>query len=55
MKNAVKRAKTPLKKCKHAHSDPMLALFNLRNTPLQSIGYSPVEQIMSRNTRTLLL
>ena len=32
----------------------MLALLNLRNTPLQSTGYSPVEQIMSRKTRTIL-
>ena len=42
--------KTLMRKCKHANSDPMLALLNLRNIPLQSTGYSPVEQIMNRKT-----
>ena len=52
--NAVKTVKTLMRKCKHAHTDPMLALLNLRNPPSQSTGYSPVEQIMNRKTRTLL-
>ncbi|XP_052785334.1 uncharacterized protein K02A2.6-like [Mya arenaria] len=52
--SAVKRAKSLIKKCKHSHTDPMLALLNLRNTPLQSTGYSPAEQSMNRQTRTLL-
>ena len=52
--NAVKSAKRLMKKCKLSHTDPMLALLNLRNTPQQSTSYSPVQQLMSRQTRTLL-
>ena len=43
-----------MKKAKHSHTDPMLALLNFRNTPQQSTDYSPVQQLMNRKTRTLL-
>ncbi|XP_053389324.1 uncharacterized protein LOC128552315 [Mercenaria mercenaria] len=52
--NAVKTAKCIMKKAKHSHTDPMLALLNFRNTPQQATSYSPAQQLMNRKTRTLL-
>ncbi|XP_053403100.1 uncharacterized protein K02A2.6-like [Mercenaria mercenaria] len=52
--NAVKTAKRIMKKAKHSHTDPMLALLNFRNTPQQATSYSPAQQLMNRKTRTLL-
>ncbi|XP_053406305.1 uncharacterized protein LOC128559147 [Mercenaria mercenaria] len=52
--NAVKTAKRIMKKEKHSHTDPMLALLNFRNTSQQATSYSPAQQLINRKTRTLL-
>ena len=51
---AVKSAKTIMNKSTKAGSDPLLALLEYRNTPMQGMETSPVMQPMSRRTRTRL-
>lgn len=52
--SAVKSAKKLLSKCKKSGTDPHIALLELRNTPSQGIGSSPVQRLQGRRTRTLL-
>ena len=52
--SAVKIAKGLLRKAKQAGTDEYLALLDIRNTPTQGMGSSPVQRFMSRRTRTLL-
>ncbi|XP_061193428.1 uncharacterized protein K02A2.6-like [Saccostrea echinata] len=54
VENAVKIAKTLLKKCQLDNKDPFLALLDWRNTPSENIGSSAVQRLMGRRTRTLL-
>jgi hypothetical protein len=49
----VKKVKTLLKKCKQDGTDPLIAILELRATPL-SIGYSPTEILMGRKIRTFI-
>ena len=52
--SAVKSAKRLLQKTRDSGSDPFIALLDVRNTPSQSIGSSPVQRLMNRRTKTLL-
>lgn len=49
----MKKVKTLLKKCKQDGTDPLIAILELRATPL-SIGYSPTEILMGRKIRTFI-
>ena len=51
---AVKVAKTLMKKAKKAGTDPYLSLLSHRNTPTQGLDSSPVQRLMSRRTKALL-
>jgi hypothetical protein len=48
---AVKIAKRLMKKCKRSGDDPYLALINLRNTPTEGVGSSPVQRLFGRRTK----
>lgn len=52
--NAVKVIKRLINKSVADQKDPYLALLDLRNTPSQDIGYSAVQRIFGRRTKTLL-
>ncbi|XP_062577795.1 uncharacterized protein K02A2.6-like [Saccostrea cucullata] len=52
--NAVKIIKRLINKSVADQKDPYLALLDLRNTPSQDIGYSAVQRIFGRRTKTLL-
>ncbi|XP_014676542.1 PREDICTED: sec1 family domain-containing protein 2-like [Priapulus caudatus] len=52
--NAVKTMKTMIKKCREEGNDPYLALLDLRNTPVDNIGKSPAQLLMSRRLRATL-
>ena len=52
--SSVKIIKRLMDKCAADRKDPFLALLDLRNTPNQDIGYSPVQRIFGRRTKTLL-
>ena len=54
IERAVQTAKQILRKAMQDNSDPNIALLDYRNTPIQSIGLSPVQLLMGRRTRTLL-
>ena len=51
---AVKAAKTLMKKAKKAGTDPYPSLLLHRNTPTQGLDSCPVQLLMSRRTKTLL-
>ena len=51
---AVKAAKTLMKKAKKAGTDPCLSLLSHRNTPTQGLDSSPVQHLVRRTTKTLL-
>jgi hypothetical protein len=50
--NAVKQAKTLIKKAVDSKSDPYLALLELRNIPSETMNSSPVQRLFSRRTKT---
>ena len=52
--NAVKTVKNLLRKSKAAHTDPLLAILEWRNTPTEGLNSSPAQRLMSRRTRTCL-
>ena len=52
--NAVKTAKSLLKKAKLDGSDPLKVILEWRNTPTEGLESSPAQRLMSRRTRTLL-
>lgn len=52
--SAVKSAKRLMRKNKDTNTDQFLALLDVRNTPTQGVGSSPVQRLMNRRTRTLL-
>ena len=52
--NAVKQAKTLMKKAAESKSDVYLALLTLRNTPSEDMKTSPAQRLFSRRTRTLV-
>ena len=52
--NAVKQAKTLMKKAAESKSDVYLALLTLRNTPTEDMQTSPAQRLFSRRTRTLV-
>ena len=54
VENAVKRSKQLMKKSKQAGTDFYLALLDLRNTPTEGVGCSPVQRFCDRRSRTLL-
>jgi hypothetical protein len=43
-----------LKKICDDDSDPHLAILELRNTPIQGVGLSPMQLLMDRRARTLI-
>ena len=55
VESAVKTAKSLIKKTLKDNRDPWLALLDQRNTPMESIGTSPAQRLISCRTRTLLL
>lgn len=54
MENAVKTCKGLLVKAKEDKKDPLLAILDWRNTPIEVFSTSPVQRPMGRRTRTLL-
>ncbi|XP_028413869.1 uncharacterized protein K02A2.6-like [Dendronephthya gigantea] len=52
--NAVRTAKRLMKKAKESGRDLYLSLLDWRNTPSEGIGYSPVQRLFCRRTRTLM-
>ena len=52
--SAVKIAKSLLKKARMDDADIHLAILNWRNTPTESIKYSPSQKLHSRRTRTTI-
>jgi len=50
----VQTVKNMLKKAKADGKDPYLSLLNLRSTPMENIGASPAQLLMSRRLRTRL-
>ena len=54
VENAVKTAKSLLKKAKDGRSDPYLSLLAFRNTPSSGFDSSPVQRLMNRRTKTRL-
>ena len=52
--SGVKAAKQLMEKCKRSHSDPFMAMLEVRNTPTQGAGSSPSQRILNRRTKTLL-
>lgn len=53
--NAVKACKGLSRKAKEDKKDPLLAILDWQTTPSQGFGTSPVQRLMGRRTRTLLL
>ena len=51
---AVKTAKRIFRKCQASGEDPYLGILNLRNTPTETTGSSPVQKIFGRRTRTTI-
>ena len=54
VESAVKTAKSLLRTAIKAGEDPWLAILTYRNTPTQGMETSPVQRLMSRQTKTLL-
>ena len=54
VENVVKRAKQLMKKSKQAGTDFYLAMVDLRNTPTEGVGCSPVQRFFDRRPGTLL-
>ncbi|VDI51087.1 Hypothetical predicted protein [Mytilus galloprovincialis] len=54
VEHAVQTAKSLMRKGKHAHSDPFLAILDFRNTPTQGFETSPAQRLMNRRTKTLI-
>ena len=54
VENAIKTAKSLLKKSKAARSDIYLALLEWRNTPSEDLKSSPEQRMFGRRTRTLI-
>ncbi|XP_032241511.2 uncharacterized protein K02A2.6-like [Nematostella vectensis] len=54
VENAIKTAKNLMKKATESNKDPYLALLDWRNTPSETVGYSPVQRLFNRRTKTLL-
>ena len=52
--SAVEIAKSLVKKAFRDGKDPWLALLEYRNTPVETIGSSPAQRLMSRRTKTLM-
>ena len=52
--SCVKTVKKLIKKCREDDTDPYIALLELRNTPIEGIGKSPAQLLMSRRLRTRL-
>ena len=52
--SAVKVTKSLFKKALRDGRDPWLALLEYRNTPVETIGSSPAQRLMSRRTKTLM-
>ncbi|XP_014678323.1 PREDICTED: uncharacterized protein LOC106818112 [Priapulus caudatus] len=52
--SSVKAAKRMLRKAKKSGTDPYLALLEIRNTPTQGMGSSPMQRLNNRRARTLL-
>ena len=54
VENAVKTAKSLIRKASESSSDPYLALLDWRNTPTEGLDSSPTQRLFSTRTRTLL-
>ena len=52
--SAVKVMKNLFKKALRAGRDPWLASLEYRNTPVETVGSSPAQRLMSRRTKTLM-
>ena len=54
VESAVKVTKNLFKKAMRDGRDPWLALLEYRNTPVETIGSSPLQRLMSRRTKTMM-
>ena len=54
VENAIKTAKSIMKKAKQAGTDIYLSLLDWRNTPSEGMSSSPVQRMFGHRTRTLL-
>ena len=54
VENAIKTAKSIMKKAKQAGTDIYLSLLDWRNTPSEGMSSSPAQRMFGRRTRTLL-
>ena len=54
VENAIKTAKSIMKKAKQAGTDIYLSLLDWRNTPSEGMSSSPAQRMFGRGTRTLL-
>ena len=54
VERTVQTVKNLMKKCETAGDDPTIALLNYRNTPLEGIGKSPAQLLMSRRLKSRL-
>nr|XP_006816318.1 PREDICTED: uncharacterized protein K02A2.6-like [Saccoglossus kowalevskii] len=54
VENAVKSAKSIMRKSKLAGTDLYLGILDFRNTPTQGMTTSPAQRLMNRRTKTLL-
>ena len=52
--SGVKADNQMMEKCKRSHTDPFMALLEIRNTPTQGAGSSPSQRLVNRRTRTFL-
>jgi transposase InsO family protein len=54
IEKTVQTVKNLLKRCAQSGDDPTLALLNYRNTPLDGVGKSPAQLLMSRRLKSRL-
>ena len=54
MERTIQTVKKGLKKACDDGSDPHLAVLELRNTPIQGVGLSPMQLLMGRRAKTLI-
>ena len=52
--SGVKAAKRMMERYRRSHTDPFMALLEIRNTPTQGAGSSPSQRMINRRAKTLL-
>jgi transposase InsO family protein len=54
VERAIQSVKDLFRKCEQSGDDPSIALLNFRNTPLEGVGQSPAQLLMSRRLKSKL-